>query len=297
MEYRFSHEKGNKREEISWIRAAFFSGKLKSICEALAWNTILWQFLMRGKFYSQFQSTCIWDTKILFKTYCFQHLMHPSFSVNLIVSFNIIKPKRRLKPQHLGCPNIPPKLASQQLCCRSSQHLKCQDGEMFFQKILKCHWVIILLVILRFVYLTCIRLLLQRVGFCHCFCEIVPKKSTFVYSHRFSAISVHDIVDFLYLILGQNHDAAMSKLSMTIQRFLMISHAWRLLFFSCTSLFKSWADWAWRSLNILEVYVAENFAISFCPGKSGNKATISKQTPGLDVPAPKLVSHPMAGSC
>ena len=52
MEYRFSHQKGNKREEFSWIRAAFFSGKLKSICEALAWNTILWQFLMRGKFYS-----------------------------------------------------------------------------------------------------------------------------------------------------------------------------------------------------------------------------------------------------
>lgn len=114
-----------------------------------------------------FPSTCIWDTKRYSKrTYCFnQSLMHPSFSANPTISFKITKPKRRL-PQHLGCPNIPPKLASQQLCCWRSQHLVLENhwGKCCFQNIRKmplndksCWWYCTL-------YIFCIRLLLLHVG-------------------------------------------------------------------------------------------------------------------------------------
>lgn len=111
-----------------------------------------------------FPSTCIWNTKRYSKPTAFNALctlVSPQIQQSASKSWS---QKRRL-PQHLGCPNIPPKLASQQLCCWRSQHLLPGSlGEMLLSKHPEmplndksCWWYCTL-------YIFCIRLLLQHVG-------------------------------------------------------------------------------------------------------------------------------------
>lgn len=120
---------------------AFFSGKLKSICEALAWTQSCGTSWCEANF---IPINLYLGHQKIFKTYCFQRLMHPSFSANPTVSFKIMKPKRRRTLNILAAPTFRRNLRASSSAAGVPSTWSSQDhwGKCCFQNILKCHWMI-----------------------------------------------------------------------------------------------------------------------------------------------------------